>query len=282
MRKAPSASPSLVSHGRVASCVRGCKVPAPAHPVSHSPPSGSLPTGLVGRPFAFPSVAPPSQPAPALTPALAPALVAPSCAGLSAVVTNWLGESTGSVVGASPWLQTHPARHAAPHSARPLACFGSHLKMISPAGLIAPILANVEARIRAGEAGPRDSQVHTLSQTLVAEDRQRLAHLFKPFFHKYDQDSDGSLSADELNHLLVDLGEDISKKQARHGDTQTLSPVPVHTGPVPPGLHRLNSAPCTPTQRPLGQQSALTSRPPTCRTSSGWRGWTPIAQAPSS
>lgn len=95
MRKGPSAYPSLVSHGRVASCVRGCKVPAPtsAHPVSHSPPSGSLPTGLVGRPFTFPSVAPASQPAPALTPALAPALVAPSCAGLSSVVTNRPGES---------------------------------------------------------------------------------------------------------------------------------------------------------------------------------------------
>jgi hypothetical protein len=84
---------------------------------------------------------------------------------------------------------------------------------LSSAGLIAPILANVEARLRAGEASPTDGQMSTLSQTLVDEDRQRLAHLFTPFFHKYDQDSDGSLSVDELNQLLIDLGEDISQKE---------------------------------------------------------------------
>jgi hypothetical protein len=88
----------------------------------------------------------------------------------------------------------------------------------------------VEARIRAGATSPRDSQVHTLSQTLVAEDRQRLAHLFTPFFHKYDRDSDGSLSVEELNRLLMDLGEDISEKQARHGAPEHPLQLPVRTG----------------------------------------------------
>ena len=83
------------------------------------------------------------------------------------------------------------------------------------AGLIAPILANVEARMRADSANPAHDRMSSLSQTLVAEDRQRLAHLFKPFFHKYDRNSDGAISTDELSHLLMDLGEDISDRKVR-------------------------------------------------------------------
>jgi len=81
-------------------------------------------------------------------------------------------------------------------------------------GLLAPILENVKDNMRQASLARQDESNRGLSEMLLEEDRHRLRRLFDPFFHKYDRDGNGTLSPLELSHLLADLGEQVSAKQA--------------------------------------------------------------------
>jgi len=73
-------------------------------------------------------------------------------------------------------------------------------------GLVTPLLA--QAKAQHGKSGRGTLLVD-------AAERKRLAGLLGPFFAKYDSDGDGSLGLSELQYLLSDLGEPISKKEAK-------------------------------------------------------------------
>jgi len=74
-------------------------------------------------------------------------------------------------------------------------------------GLIAPLVA-------------QSNNQHTKSgrATLIVDstERKRLSTLLQPFFTKYDADGDGSIGKHELQFLLSDLGEPVSKAEAGH------------------------------------------------------------------
>ena len=104
----------------------------------------------------------------------------------------------------------------------------SRQSSLSLAGIIGPLVVSARTRMlnnsgSAVSAFVGDEAGNERSISLFHSDRLYLSKLLMPFFRKYDLNSDGRLSHDEILLLLIDLHEDVSASSV-HSWMEKLDP----------------------------------------------------------
>lgn len=104
----------------------------------------------------------------------------------------------------------------------------SRQSSLSLAGIIGPLVVSARTRMlnnsgSAVSAFVGDEASNERSISLFHSDRLYLSKLLMPFFRKYDLNSDGRLSHDEILLLLIDLHEDVSASSV-HSWMEKLDP----------------------------------------------------------